>query len=558
MADNFDAVDNDYGEAISGEADSAGGQNYRLDRLIAKLKLDSDLANVRHRDMAPSNFDLGQFDKPRGSSTPLSLLIPGFQYGGDPPPGKPIVVGEGGPEVFVPQESGTIVPNHNLAVGGAKSSTANTPTVSAYKPSATDEIASYILGLLPQDRATQYRMGNLIGNILGTRELGQGGGEAEGYVPALSGSGLLPNVPVVGPAISAGEHLKNKNYGMLPIDALIAAFPALRGMGIANKLATGVATGGAAVGLDQLSPSGGGIDQLLSPSRASAQEPSVKGQPGYNDDDVISQRELDDLRRSSGVYDLQEQIKRIEAEQLPDSIRQLNQQDQERANRFSSRSSVRQTLLENIRHRQEAFDSNKASRISAINAEIGNREVKLNEHIEKTRTDRIQARVKQHTDELTRLANEPWINQPGNEEIAKTLRYAALITATMVGLGKPAVDNFVSRRAVKNMDRMIWRFNAAKNSGDSAGLELSARSIKNELPKARDIEKLVKQHHGLAVSNGFANALASLGRDVIKAPLPAATGGMLNLAATSFPSGMDYLKIPQGKSAARAGQGSVI
>ena len=51
-----------------------------------------------------------------------SLLSGGFggffAAGGDPPVGIPSVVGENGPEVFVPRQSGTIVPNHLLGGGG--------------------------------------------------------------------------------------------------------------------------------------------------------------------------------------------------------------------------------------------------------------------------------------------------------------------------------------------------------------------------------------------------------------------------------------------------------
>ena len=38
----------------------------------------------------------------------------GFANGGRPPVGRPSVVGERGPELFVPDSSGTIVPNHEL------------------------------------------------------------------------------------------------------------------------------------------------------------------------------------------------------------------------------------------------------------------------------------------------------------------------------------------------------------------------------------------------------------------------------------------------------------
>ena len=40
--------------------------------------------------------------------------IPGFANGGRPPVGKASVVGERGPELFVPDRAGTIVPNHQL------------------------------------------------------------------------------------------------------------------------------------------------------------------------------------------------------------------------------------------------------------------------------------------------------------------------------------------------------------------------------------------------------------------------------------------------------------
>lgn len=43
-----------------------------------------------------------------------ALKIPGFANGGKPPVGKASIVGEKGPELFVPSTSGTIVPNHAI------------------------------------------------------------------------------------------------------------------------------------------------------------------------------------------------------------------------------------------------------------------------------------------------------------------------------------------------------------------------------------------------------------------------------------------------------------
>ena len=49
---------------------------------------------------------------------PLLGLIPGLADGGPATAGKPYVVGEEGPELFVPRASGTVIPNDEMASGG--------------------------------------------------------------------------------------------------------------------------------------------------------------------------------------------------------------------------------------------------------------------------------------------------------------------------------------------------------------------------------------------------------------------------------------------------------
>lgn len=49
-----------------------------------------------------------------GGYTPLPDFVPAFASGGNPPVGVPSLVGERGPELFVPNTAGTIVPNHQL------------------------------------------------------------------------------------------------------------------------------------------------------------------------------------------------------------------------------------------------------------------------------------------------------------------------------------------------------------------------------------------------------------------------------------------------------------
>ena len=51
------------------------------------------------------------------SNNVLDSVLDGFANGGRPPVGRPSIVGERGPELFVPHTAGTIIPNH--AMGGA-------------------------------------------------------------------------------------------------------------------------------------------------------------------------------------------------------------------------------------------------------------------------------------------------------------------------------------------------------------------------------------------------------------------------------------------------------
>ena len=52
--------------------------------------------------------------------------IRGFEKGGRPPVGRPSIIGEKGPELFQPDQAGTIIPNHQLGqLGMSKPVTVN-------------------------------------------------------------------------------------------------------------------------------------------------------------------------------------------------------------------------------------------------------------------------------------------------------------------------------------------------------------------------------------------------------------------------------------------------
>ena len=55
----------------------------------------------------------------RGPTDPNTLTMASFANGGNPPVGRPSLVGERGPELFVPNSAGTIIPNHQLGGMGS-------------------------------------------------------------------------------------------------------------------------------------------------------------------------------------------------------------------------------------------------------------------------------------------------------------------------------------------------------------------------------------------------------------------------------------------------------
>jgi lambda family phage tail tape measure protein len=82
-----------------------------------------DIISIQLRAQATKllGMAMGSFGGFGGSSGPMQLggemqyIGPAFANGGSPPVGVPSLVGEKGPELFVPRQAGTIIPNHQLA-----------------------------------------------------------------------------------------------------------------------------------------------------------------------------------------------------------------------------------------------------------------------------------------------------------------------------------------------------------------------------------------------------------------------------------------------------------
>lgn len=92
-----------------------GTNNARIQTMIDKLRSLYALL-VRYNDLGV--IDFGRYD---------GKIIPGFHSGGRPTPGEPAIVGEKGPELFVPDTAGTVIPAGSW--GGGTGGASGSPVV---------------------------------------------------------------------------------------------------------------------------------------------------------------------------------------------------------------------------------------------------------------------------------------------------------------------------------------------------------------------------------------------------------------------------------------------
>ena len=94
----------------------------------------------------------------------LPKLLP-FANGGRPPVGKPSIVGEKGPELFVPRRSGTIIPNDKLAGGGSTNISVNVDASGSSVQSNEQqgkELGRVISAAIQSELIKQRRRGGLL------------------------------------------------------------------------------------------------------------------------------------------------------------------------------------------------------------------------------------------------------------------------------------------------------------------------------------------------------------------------------------------------------------
>jgi len=141
----------------------ADGVVNMLDAAVDKTKSLADAASNVLRSVGNILLKLGINTLLKSTGFGIFENLQGFANGGRPPVGRPSLVGERGPELFVPRSSGTIVPNH--ALGGGANVTVNVDASGSSVEGDGNEASQLgkVLGLaVQQELIKQKRPGGLL------------------------------------------------------------------------------------------------------------------------------------------------------------------------------------------------------------------------------------------------------------------------------------------------------------------------------------------------------------------------------------------------------------
>ena len=130
---------NSYVETITSSANLAKGafesmtsnMESSIDDFVESGKFSfGDLAKSIIKDIQKMILKMVIFNALKAAGTAFG--IPGFAEGGNVKAGGPIMVGEKGPELFVPPSSGKIIPNNQLGKGGSGATVQSAPVTNNY------------------------------------------------------------------------------------------------------------------------------------------------------------------------------------------------------------------------------------------------------------------------------------------------------------------------------------------------------------------------------------------------------------------------------------------
>ena len=104
-----------------------------------------DLLKIQLKKQAMALWESASGGKGVGGLLSAAASFLGFADGGDPPVGVPSIVGERGPEIFVPKTAGTIIPNNMLGgMGGGQTINYNGPYIANMSAIDTQSGAQFL------------------------------------------------------------------------------------------------------------------------------------------------------------------------------------------------------------------------------------------------------------------------------------------------------------------------------------------------------------------------------------------------------------------------------
>ena len=138
--------------------------------LAAKLmsnKLQSGILGLISKSVGGGSSNFGKFDLGLNSGSDFMNMPQLFKFadGGRPPVGRPSIVGEKGPELFVPRSSGNIIPNNKLGGGSTNNVVVNVDASGSDvqgDEAAAKEIGTLISVAVQGELLKQQRPGGLL------------------------------------------------------------------------------------------------------------------------------------------------------------------------------------------------------------------------------------------------------------------------------------------------------------------------------------------------------------------------------------------------------------
>jgi lambda family phage tail tape measure protein len=129
IADQFKPIN----MAQKAVADTWGSISNAVDTFVSTGKFKfSDFARSIVADLAKMIAKALIFRAISGFLGSVGIPLPGFAEGGSPPVGKPSIVGEKGPELFIPKQAGTIIPNDKISGSMSSQPMQQQPVVNNY------------------------------------------------------------------------------------------------------------------------------------------------------------------------------------------------------------------------------------------------------------------------------------------------------------------------------------------------------------------------------------------------------------------------------------------